>query len=67
MNLETFVQKTDFTLLSQQKLTLLNILERHTVNSIQVEDINGLINFIDAFQDAVVDAGVLPEEEVYPI
>lgn len=67
MNLETFAQKTDFALLSQQKLTLLNILERHTVNSIQVEDINGLINFIDAFQDAVVDAGVLPEEEVYQI
>lgn len=67
MNLETFAQKTDFALLSQQKLTLLNILERHTVNSIQAEDINGLINFIDAFQDAVVDAGVLPEEEVYQI
>jgi hypothetical protein len=66
MSLETFVSKTDFALLLQQKQTLLNLLDRDLLNSHQDQDLQGLVNFLDAFQDAVVDSGVLPEAQVFP-
>ena len=66
MNLEDFALKTDYAVLLQQKQTLLNLLDRDLLNSIQDQDILGLINFLDAFQDAVVDSGVLPEDKVFP-
>jgi hypothetical protein len=66
MNLEDFALKTDYAVLLQQKQTLLNLLDRDLLNSIQDQDLLGLINFLDAFQDAVVDSGVLPEDKVFP-
>ena len=66
MNLEDFARKTDYAVLLQQKQTLLNLLDRDLLNSIQDQDLLGLINFLDAFQDAVVDSGVLPEDKVFP-
>lgn len=66
MNLDSFALKTDYAVLLQQKQTLLNLLDRDLLNSVQDQDILGLINFLDAFQDAVVDSGVLPEEKVFP-
>ena len=66
MNLEDFALKTDYAVLLQQKQTLLNLLDRDLLNSIQDQDLLGLINFLDAFQDAVVDSGVLPEDRVFP-
>jgi hypothetical protein len=66
MNLEDFALKTDYSVLLQQKQTLLNLLDRDLLNSIQDQDLLGLINFLDAFQDAVVDSGVLPEDKVFP-
>lgn len=67
MNLEDFALKTDYSVLLQQKQTLLNLLDRDLLNSIQDQDLLGLINFLDAFQDAVVDSGVLPEDKVFPV
>ena len=67
MNLEDFALKTDYAVLLQQKQTLLNLLDRDLLNSIQDQDLFGLINFLDAFQDAVVDSGVLPEDKVFPV
>lgn len=66
MNLEDFAIKTDYAVLLQQKLTLLNLLDRDLLNAVQDQDLLGLINFLDAFQDAVVDSGVLPEDKVFP-
>lgn len=66
MNLEDFALKTDYAVLLQQKQTLLNLLDRDLLNSIQDQDLLGLINFLDAFQDSVVDSGVLPEDKVFP-
>jgi|APGre2960657373_1045057.scaffolds.fasta_scaffold336846_1 hypothetical protein len=67
MNLEDFALKTDYAVLLQQKQTLLNLLDRDLLNSIQDQDLLGLINFLDAFQDSVVDSGVLPEDKVFPV
>lgn len=66
MNLEDFALKTDYAVLLQQKQTLLNLLDRDLLNAVQDQDLLGLINFLDAFQDAVVDSGVLPEDKVFP-
>ena len=67
MNLEDFALKTDYAVLLQQKQTLLNLLDRDLLNSVQDQDLLGLINFLDAFQDSVVDSGVLPEDKVFPV
>jgi hypothetical protein len=66
MTLKKFALKTDYAVLIQQKQTLLNILDHDLLNAVQDQDLLGLINFLDAFQDAVVDSGVLPEAEVFP-
>ena len=66
MTLKEFALKTDYAVLLQQKQTLLNILDRDLLNAVQDQDLLGLINFLDAFQDAVVDSGVLPEADVFP-
>lgn len=66
MNLEDFALKTDYAVLLLQKQTLLNLLDRDLLNAVQDQDLLGLINFLDAFQDAVVDSGVLPEDKVFP-
>jgi len=66
MTLKQFALKTDYAVLLQQKQTLLNLLDRDILNAVQDQDLLGLINFLDAFQDTVVDSGVLPEAEVFP-
>jgi len=65
MTLEEFATQTDFKLLTSQKQTLLHLLDRDLLTSDQDRDLLGLINFLDSFQDAVVDSGVLPEEKVF--
>jgi hypothetical protein len=67
MTLKQFANQTDYAVLLQQKQTLLNILDRNLLNSTQDQDLLGLINFLDKFQDVVVDSGVLPEEKVFPL
>jgi len=67
MTLKQFALKTDYAVLIQQKQTLLNLLDRDILNAVQDQDLLGLINFLDAFQDTVVDSGVLPEDKVFPV
>lgn len=67
MTLKQFANKTDYAVLLQQKQTLLNILDRNLLTSTQDQDLLGLINFLDTFQDVVVDSGVLPEDKVFPL
>jgi hypothetical protein len=68
MNLETFAKRTDYQLLLKQKQTLLEIIDPDIMNfddPARITNLEGLLNFLDAFQDAVVDAGVLPEAQVF--
>lgn len=67
MTLKQFAYWTDYAVLLQQKQTLLNILDRNLLTSTQDQDLLGLINFLDTFQDVVVDSGVLPEDKVFPL
>jgi hypothetical protein len=59
-----FFERTDFIKLKNQKMTLLNILDKDGLHPTQVEDIEGLVNFIDNFQDTAIDNGI-KEEEVF--
>jgi hypothetical protein len=71
MTLITFATSgVDYDLLVQQKLTLLNMVDTPGDNCLseqQVQDLDGLINFIDAFQDAIVESNIKSEEEVFSI
>jgi hypothetical protein len=69
MNLETFAKRTNYKLLLQQKQTLLKIINPDLMGFVDPDrdnHIEGLLNFLDTFQDAVADSGVLPEAEVFP-
>ena len=63
MTLLEFATSVDYNLLQQQKLTLLGL---YTTEN-QRDDIDGLINFIDAFQDAIVESHIKSEEDVFSI
>jgi hypothetical protein len=63
MTLLEFATSVDYNLLQQQKLTLLGL---YTTDN-QREHIDGLINFIDAFQDAIVESHIKSEEDVFSI
>jgi hypothetical protein len=63
MTLLEFATSVDYNLLQQQKLTLLGL---YTTGN-QKDDIDGIINFIDAFQDAIVESHIKTEDEVFTI
>lgn len=63
MTLLEFATSVDYNLLQQQKLTLLGL---YTTGN-QRDDIDGIINFIDAFQDAIVESHIKTEDEVFAI
>ena len=63
MTLLEFATSVDYNLLQQQKLTLLGL---YTTGN-QRDDIDGLINFIDAFEDAIVESHIKSEEDVFSI
>ena len=65
MNIEEFVTKVDYVLLAKQKGTLINILESNDQTSSH-DHIEGLIEFLDSFQDATVESGLVAEETVFP-
>lgn len=70
MNLETFAKQTNYQLLLQQKQTLLELIDPDTMHFDipgRITHLEGLLAFLDNFQDAVVDAGVLPEAQVFPV
>ena len=67
MTLLSFATSVDYNLLVQQKLTLLNLVENKNLSNQQREDIDGLINFIDAFQDAIVESHIKNEDEVFAL
>jgi len=68
MTLINFATSVDYNLLLQQKLTLLNLNPGdNCLSEQQCQDLDGIINFIDAFQDAIVESHIKTEEEVFSI
>ena len=67
--MEHFFKNTDFVLLAKQKQTLLKLLDPDEMNfddPDRITHLEGLINFLDNFQDLAVESGI-PEEKVFPI
>lgn len=62
-NLLKALKNTDWDMLQQQKLELLNLLGNHRNKCSPILD--GLIHFLDAIQDAAVDDGIASKEEVF--
>lgn len=63
------LMRTDWTLLQAQKKTLLWVLNSQACAELEDEwlaEIDGIVNFIDCLQDAVVADGLKTEEEVFP-
>ncbi len=68
MKLEEFARRTDYSLLAKQKESLLKMIDPDPMGFTdpdRMTNLEGLLNFLDSFQDAVVDSGVLPEEKVF--
>jgi hypothetical protein len=58
MTHKEFFSTTDYDLLRAQKLTLLLLLDSRKLLPTLKDDIQGLVHFIDAFQDTAVDNGI---------
>lgn len=69
MDIETFLEKTNWAELQKQKQGLLNILDNETAPVIlgekERERLTGLIHFLDDFQDMAVDHYGLEEGRVF--
>lgn len=65
MSLEKLAKTVDYAALKQQKETLIKLVDDNIVGYMYHNDLDAIINFIDAFQDTVVDSNVLPENEVF--
>lgn len=63
MSLEELAKTVDYAALKQQKETLIELVGK--VSWMYQDDLDAIINFIDAFQDTVVESNVLPENEVF--
>ena len=59
------LRNIDWDLLSQQKLTLLRLLDTVLEADQQYEDLEGIINLLDALQDSAVNDGIFPENVVF--
>jgi len=63
--LPTIYKNTNWKLLSKQKLTLVDAqgkeIEQEFYNALQ-----GIINFLDTFQDSAVNEYSIPEKTVFP-
>ncbi len=64
--IKKFAANTDFFQLTGQKRTLIKLSENPLLSIREKDDIEGLLNFIDAFQDMLVDEVGIDEGEVYP-
>jgi hypothetical protein len=70
MTIENFIKKTDYQLLLKQKQSLLEIIDpdiMHFTDPLRITHLDGLLNFLDGLQDAIVESGILPEEHVFPL
>ena len=61
---ERVIRGIDFKLLREQKRGILDHIKCHTEKEL-IEPLDGIINLIDAIQDAVVVDGIATEKEVF--
>jgi len=66
-NMLTIINDTDYDLLYKQKMLLLELRDSTKTTEAQGVLLNGLVHFLDAFQDAVVNDGMLVEQRVFGI
>jgi hypothetical protein len=66
-NMLTIINDTDYDLLYKQKMLLLELRDSTKTTEAQGVLLNGLVHFLDAFQDAVVNDGMLDEQRVFGI
>jgi hypothetical protein len=66
-NMLTVINDTNYDLLYKQKMLLLDLTDINKTTDEQGELLNGLVHFLDAFQDAVVDDCVFDEQHVFGI
>lgn len=60
------LKATDYRMLSKQKVTIVRLSENPLLTQQERDDLEGILNWMDAIQDAVVGENILPEEEVFP-
>jgi hypothetical protein len=64
--MKSIFERTDYTLLAKQKAVLLELLNRNLLNQEQDQAIDGIIGFLDAFQDEAVAVHGIAEDVVFP-
>ena len=67
---KSIVDGTDWDLLKKQKTALINMTyghgqEIHNLSSDQIDRFQGIVNWIEAIQDKIVELGYKTEAEVY--
>ena len=66
-DMQAVIHDVDYDLLYKQKMLLLELRDSSKTNEQQALLLNGLVHFLDAFQDAVVNDNELPEQRVFGI
>lgn len=61
------VQGIDWTMLREQKLQLLDVLNLQCLSQPQLDALTGILHLIDAVQDGAVDDGIANKKEVFNI
>jgi hypothetical protein len=65
--MQAVIHDVDYDMLWHQKMLLLELRDSTKTTEAEALLLNGLVHFLDAFQDAVVNDGVLPEQRVFGI
>jgi hypothetical protein len=65
--MQAVINDTDYDMLWHQKMLLLDLRDSTKTTEAEASLLNGLVYFLDAFQDAVVNDGVLHEQRVFGI
>ena len=65
MDINDVLKATNWKLLREQKLQLLGLIVVNEDDERVVDALDGIINFIDAIQDAAVDSGIKTGDEVF--
>ncbi len=61
------LENTDWPLFSEQKSELISAVVEKTLNDevTKINGLDGILNFIDALQDAIVEEGLVSEIEMF--
>lgn len=67
MTLLSFATSVDYSLLQQQKAILVDIASIPYLSQEKTDALDGIINFLDSFQDAIVESHIKTEDEVFAL